>query len=178
MFFQQLLLGLLEFLLSILLCFVLVFGTYRLYLALTPKLDEERQLRNKNRSMGLFFGSILLGEAIVVKQAVYPVMAVVQIFITSGERGAAGFFRMLGLALGSIVLSGLLALFCMLFCLWLFNRLTPGLDLRGEIEKDNLAVAMMTGLLIVGISLLISEGVAGLTKALVPFPDVGTLPLG
>ena len=177
MSFQQVLFGLLEFLLSIVLSFVLVFGVYRLYLLLTPRLDEERHLRRRNRSMGLFLGSILLGAAIVVKQAVYPVMALIQIFAVSGNRSPLGFLRLLGLSAGSVLLSGFLALFCILFCLWLFNHLTPGVDLRREIETDNLAVAMMTGLLIVGISLLISEGVGGLTRALIPFPELGTVPL-
>jgi uncharacterized membrane protein YjfL (UPF0719 family) len=175
---QQVLFGLLEFLLSILLAFVLVFGAYRLYLALTPRLDEERQLRSGNKALGFFLGSILLGEAIVVKQAVYPVMAVIQLFAASQERSLPGFFKMLGLSLGYILLSGLLALFCMLFCLWLFNRATPGIDLFEEIGGDNLAVALLTGLLILGISLLVSQGVAGLTRALIPFPAVGTVPLG
>ena len=78
---QQIIFGLLEFSVTILISFILIFGSYRLFLILTPRFDEERQLRKKNTSVGIILGSVLLGEAIVVKQAVYPVMAVIQIFV-------------------------------------------------------------------------------------------------
>ncbi len=45
---QQLIFGLLEFFLSILTSLVLIFGSYRLFLLLTPRFDEERQLRENN----------------------------------------------------------------------------------------------------------------------------------
>jgi len=69
---QQIIFGLLEFLISILISFVLIFGSYRLLLILSPRFDEERQLKKKNISVGIVLGGILLGEAIVVKQALYP----------------------------------------------------------------------------------------------------------
>lgn len=175
---QQIIFGLLEFFVSIFISFILIFGSYRLFLLLTPRLDEERQLREKNAAVGIILGSVLLGEAIVVKQAIYPVMAVIQIFILGKERSLPNLLKMLGYSVGYVFLAGILALACILFSFWLFNKLTPRIDLLDEVKKNNLAVALFMSLLIIAISLLISAGVSGLTRALIPFPEIGSIPLG
>lgn len=173
---QQVIFGVLEFLVSIFISFILIFVSYRLFLVLTSRLDEERQLREKNTSVGLLLGSILLGEAIVVKQAIYPVMAVIQIFILGQEKSFSNFLKMLGFSAGYVFLAGILALACILFSFWLFNKLTPRIDHFQEIKENNIAVALFMAIFIIGISLLISEGVSGLTRALIPFPEVGSIP--
>lgn len=174
---QQIIFGLLEFFVAILISFILIFGSYRLFLILTHRFDEERQLRKKNTSVGIILGSVLLGEAIVVKQAVYPVMAVIQIYVMGQEKGVANFLKMIGLGVGYVVLAGILAIVCILFSFWLFNKLTPRIDQYEEIKNNNLAVALFMSLFVIAICLLISQGVSGLTKALIPFPEVGAIPL-
>jgi len=174
---QQIIFGLLEFSVTILISFILIFGSYRLFLILTPRFDEERQLKKKNTSVGIILGSVLLGEAIVVKQAVYPVMAVIQIFVLGKERSIVSFLKMIGLSVGHVVLAGILALVCILFSFWLFNRLTPKIDQYEEIKDNNLAVALFMAFFIIAVCLLISQGVSGLTRALIPFPEVGAIPL-
>jgi|Deesub1362B_J571_1020462.scaffolds.fasta_scaffold00444_22 putative membrane protein len=174
---QQVIFGLLEFLISIFVSFILIFGSYKLFLIITPKFDEERQLKKKNTSIGIILGSILIGETIVVKQSIYPVMAVIQLFILGGKRNMMEFLKTMGLGVGYIVLAGILALGCILFSFWLFNILTPRINQYEEIKNNNIAVALFMALFVIAISLLISIGVAGLTRALIPFPKVGTGPL-
>jgi uncharacterized membrane protein YjfL (UPF0719 family) len=175
---QQIIFGLLEFLVSIFISFILIFGSYRLFLVLTPRFDEERQLKRKNTSIGIVLGSILLGEALVVKQAIYPVMAVIQIFVLGQEKNTVNFLKMLGYGAGYVLLAGILAIICILLSLWMFHRLTPRIDQYEEIKNNNIAIAIFMALFILGICLLISTGVSGLTRALIPFPEVGSIPFG
>ena len=174
---QQIIFGLIEFVVSILISFILIFGSYRLFLVFTSRLDEEKALKSGKTSIGVILGSTLLGEAIVVKQAIYPVMAVIQIFVLGQEKSLANFLKMIGYSIGYVILAGFLALACIFFSFWLFNRMTPRIDLFEEIKKNNLAVALFMGFFIVTICFLISSGVAGLTRALIPFPEVGSIPL-
>jgi uncharacterized membrane protein YjfL (UPF0719 family) len=174
---QQVFFGAAEFLVSVLISFFLVFATYKFILLVTRHFDEEKQLRMKNVSVGVVLGSILLGQAIVVKQAIYPVMAVIQIFVLGGQRSVPDYLKVLGLSVGYILMSGSLAILVIFFCFWLFDRLTPGIDQYHEIRQNNLAIAIFMGLLIVGVSLLVGSGVSALTRALIPFPTVGSLPL-
>jgi putative membrane protein len=174
---QQIIFGLLEFLVSVLISFILIFGSYRIVLVLTRRIDEEKELKKKNISVGIVLGSIFIGEALVVKQALYPVMAVIQLFILGQEKDAGSFAEVLLLSLGYVFLAGVLAFLCILFSFWLFNRLTPHIDTYQEIMNNNLAVAALMALFIVGICLLMSAGVSGLVRALIPFPEVGSVPL-
>lgn len=173
---QQILFGFFELLISVVISFFLIFATYRLILKFTRRLDEENQLKQKNTAVGIVLGSVLLGEAIVVRQAIYPVMAVLQIFVMGQERDASAYVKVLGLSIGYVLLSGLLAILCILFCFWLFDKLTPKIDEYEEIKAGNIAIAAFMGMLIIGVSILVSTGVSGLTRALIPFPQVGTVP--
>ena len=174
---QQILFGLIEFFVSVLISFILIFGSYRLFLVFTSRLDEERELKAGNTSIGIILGSTILGEAIVVKQAIYPVMAVIQIFVLGQEKNIGNFVKMVAFSIGYVILAGILALACIIFSFWLFNRMTPRIDQFEEIKKNNLAVALFMGFFIIAICFLISSGVAGLTRALIPFPEVGSVPL-
>jgi len=58
----------------------------------------------------------------------------------------------------------------------MFHRLTPRIDQYEEIKNNNIAIAIFMALFILGICLLISTGVSGLTRALIPFPEVGSIP--
>lgn len=173
---QQILLGLIELLVSIFISLVLIAGSYRFFLFITPRFDEERQLKKKNTSVGIVLGGILIGEVLVVKQAIYPVMSVIQLFILREEKNFSNYLEMIGLSVGYVLLAGILALACILFSFWAFNKLTPRLDQYEEIKNNNVAVAVFMALFILGICILISDGVSGLTKALIPFPEIGSIP--
>jgi uncharacterized membrane protein YjfL (UPF0719 family) len=174
---QQILFGVLEFAVSILVAFVLTFATYKLLLKISRRFDEENQLKRKNGAVGVMMGGILVGQAIIVKQSLYPVMAVFQLYTTGSDKTTAAFLKMLALGAGYIVLSGILAVAAILLAFWLFDKMTPGLDQYQEIRDGNLAVAIFMALYVFALSLLLSSGVAALTRALVPFPQVGAVPL-
>jgi len=54
---QQIIFGLLEFLVSILISFILIFGSYRIILVLTRRADEEKQLKKKMYPSELCWGA-------------------------------------------------------------------------------------------------------------------------
>ena len=103
---QQIIFGLLEFLVSVLISFILIFGSYRIILVLTRRIDEEKQLKKKNISVGIVLGSVFIGEALVVKQALYPVMAVIQLFILGQRKDAGSFTEVLLYSFGYVFLAG------------------------------------------------------------------------
>ena len=67
---------------------------------------------------------------------------------------------MLGYSVGYVFLAGILALACILFSFWLFNKLTPRIDHFQEIKENNIAVALFMAIFVIAISFLISTGVA------------------
>ncbi len=84
---------------------------------------------------------------------------------------------MIGFSIGYVLLAGLLALACILFCFWLFSKMTPRINQYEEIKNNNIAVALFMAFFIVAVCFLVSSGVAGLVRALIPFPEIGSIPL-
>ena len=174
---QQILIGTIEFFLTVFISFILIFFSYKLFLFMTHHFDEEKELKNKNMSVGLVLGSVLLGEVIILTRAIYPVMAVIQLYVLGEEKSFGLFLRTIGLSFGYVILTGILAIASILFSFWLFNRMTPRIDQYEEIKGNNIAVALFMALFIVGMCLLFSSGISGLVKSLIPFPEVGSVPL-
>ena len=174
---QQVVLGVVEFILTLVIGFVMVLATYKTLLRLTPRFDQEKQLHRRNTAVGLVLGSILVGEAVIIMQAIYPVMAVVQIYALASGKGVGALLRTVGLVVGDILLAGMLAVLSILLTFRLFDKLTPGIDEYQEIREGNIAIAVFMALVIIAMSLIVSSGVAALIRALIPFPKAGSVPL-
>jgi uncharacterized membrane protein YjfL (UPF0719 family) len=174
---QQVVLGVVEFILTLVIGFFMVLATYKILLRLTPRFDQEKQLHRRNTAVGLVLGSILVGEAVIIMQAIYPVMAVVQIYTLDSGKGFGALLRTVGLVIGDILLAGLLAVLSILLTFRLFDKLTPGIDEYQEIREGNIAIAVFMALVIIAMSLIVSSGVAALIRALIPFPKAGSVPL-
>jgi len=166
--------GLVAYGLSVVASVVLVFLTYRLNTLLTSRIEEERLLASGHRSIAIALGSILLSQAILLRHAVFPIMAVVRdLFLAPLSLRAALwvlaqcalFFTLIALlALGSVALAG-----------WLFTRMTGALQEHAEILKDNLAVAIFFGFVLLSITLIVNEGLEDLSRSLIPYGRTGIL---
>lgn len=166
--------GLLAFFVAVLAAILLVFVTYRINTLLTSKIDEERLLLAGNRSTAVALGAIVLGQALLLRHAVFPTMAVVRdLFVKPVSWTAAAwvlghclaFFLIIGvLSLGSVALGG-----------WLFSRMTRAIPEREEILKDNLAVALFFAFVILGITAIVNEGLEDLSRSIIPYGETGIL---
>jgi len=58
---------------------------------------------------------------------------------------------------------------------WLFTLMTGALPEREEILKDNVAVALFFAFVVVGIALIVNEGLADLARSIIPFAPSGVL---
>jgi uncharacterized membrane protein YjfL (UPF0719 family) len=166
--------GLLAFAVSVLLSIALVFATYRVDTLLTSKLDEEKLLLGGNRSVAVALGSVILSQALLLRHAVFPTMTVVRdLFTRPVTLGAAAwvlahcllFFLVISiLSFGSVAVAGLL-----------FARMTRGIPEREEILRDNVAVGIFFAFVVLGITLIVNEGLEDLARSLIPYSDSGIL---
>jgi uncharacterized membrane protein YjfL (UPF0719 family) len=163
--------GLIAYGVSVVLATLLVFGTYKLATILA-RVDDEKHLASGHRSIAIVLGAVLLSQALLLRHAVFPIMAVVrELFLAPGS------FRSLFVVLGQSVLFALAiaAMSCGSVALsaWLFTKLTGALDERAEIRRDNVAVAILFGFALLAVSLVLSEGVEDVARALVPIGPRG-----
>jgi uncharacterized membrane protein YjfL (UPF0719 family) len=166
--------GLVAYVVALFASVLLVFVTYRMNLLVTSKIDEERLLLSGNRSAALALGTIVLCQAILLRHAVFPTMAVVRNVILRPLTLAAGAWAV-GYALLFFAIVGVLSFLSVVVAAWLFSKMTRALPEREEILKDNLAVAIFFALVLVGITLIVNEGLVDLSRAIVPYPESGVI---
>ena len=164
--------GLLACSVAILLATLLVFLTYRVNTLLANRLQEERLLLSGHRSVAIALGAVMLCQAILMRHAVFPAMAVLRdLFLVRPSLGivlvslgqCALFFVVVGLAaIGSVVLA-----------VFLFTKLTGAIREREEILKDNVAVAIFFAFALVSITLILNEGIEDLSRSLIPAGPAG-----
>ena len=168
--------GLIAYALALGLATLLVFLTYRISARTTAHLDTEALLREGHRSAGVVLGSVLLSQAILMRHAVYPVMAVVRELFLSPPT-IADVALTLGRSLLFVATVAALSVGSVLVAGWLFTRLTGSLDEHAEIEKDNLAVAIFFAFAVLSITLVVDQGMDDLARSLVPWGRSGVVRL-
>jgi len=166
--------GLVAFAFSVLASVVLVFVTYRLNTLVTSKIDQERHLLNGHRSVAIALGSVVFAQAILLRHAVFPTMVVIrELFLRPFSLTSA--IWALAHAFLFFVIIGVLSFGSVAIAAWLFARMTGALPEKDEILKDNVAVAIFFGFVVVGIALIVNEGLADLARSIVPFAQSGVL---
>jgi uncharacterized membrane protein YjfL (UPF0719 family) len=168
--------GLLAFGISVLASALLIFVTYRVNTVITRGIDEEGLLRGGNRSVAIALGAIVLGQAVLLRHAVFPTMAVVRdLFIQPVSLAAALWVAAYGLSF--FVIIGVLSMGSVAVAAWLFSRMTGGIHEVEEILKDNQAIAILFAFVVLGITLVVNEGLDDLSRSIIPYGETGVLRL-
>lgn len=164
--------GLLAYGVSVLAAVALVFVTYRLNTVLTSRIEEHRLLLSGHRSIAIALGSVILGQALLLRHAVFPIMAVVRdLFLEPVPLRAAlvvvgqcvlFFLTIAVLSFGSVALA-----------VWLFARMTGDLPEHDEILRDNVAVAVFFAFVVLAITAVVNEGIEDLSRSLIPYARTG-----
>lgn len=167
--------GLVAYGVAIMVAVGLVFITFRANAALlASRRDEEHMLLNGHRSVAIALGATLLSQALLVRHAVFPSMAVLRdLFLADSSLAAIAwsvaqcilFFVVIAIAsFGSVQLAG-----------WLFTRMTGKLNEHEEILKDNVAVAIFYAFVLLAITAVLNEGIEDLSRSLIPYGRTGVI---
>jgi len=120
----------------------------------TRHLDDWGEVRRGNTGMGVVMGAIIIGIAIILKPAVDLPLT---IEITNPFLVLLG--ELVGIAAGL-----LLAVSAIVFSAGMFDRLVGDIDELSELQRGNLAVAVIMAAVILAVSLLISGAVASIIR--------------
>jgi uncharacterized membrane protein YjfL (UPF0719 family) len=159
--------GLLAYAVALLASTLLVFLTYRINLLVTRS-QEEEMLLSGHRSIAIAMGSVLVSQALLLRHAVFPVMAVARdLFL--GSPGATRIFAVAAQCALFFFIIGLLSVGSVLVAVFLFTRLTGRLPEQEEIRKDNVAVAIFFACTVLAVTLIVNEGMEDLSRSLIPY---------
>jgi len=127
----------------------------------TKGLDEWEELRQGNAAVGVVLGAIALAAGWMVRPAL-------RVSLAGQDLGRALPYYALALMAVQVTLALVLTVVMIIFALWLFDRLTRGVDEWAEIQRGNLAVAALLAGVILSIALLGAVGIEGLQEAIAP----------
>jgi uncharacterized membrane protein YjfL (UPF0719 family) len=125
----------------------------------TREIDEWAQLRQGNVAVGIVMGAIVLAVGIIVRPALQEPL------IAADLGRSRPFYELLVNALG-LLIALLLAVVAVGLAVWLFTRLTAGLDEWAELAAGNHAVATLMAGVILAVALLTATAVERIVRAL------------
>lgn len=168
MAWNGLLIGGVEFVLSIVLGLVVVFTSYELLLWLTPKLDEERELSRDNRAAAVYLGAGLLSVGIIVREAIDPIMSTVQDATINGLWSSDVTLRVIGYGLLFVAIVFLAAVGALAASVRVFAYMTRRFDEEISVRQGNLSLGILFAAVTIVMALFIANGAGDLAAALIP----------
>ncbi len=146
-------------------------GVVLAYAVLSRLLRSARALED-NTAAGVLHASALLSLSMLAKNSLLATYDTIDLTMHAGKPTAVALLKVLahgvmhvGLALG--LGTGLLFL-----GVWLFNKLTPGVDEVKAVGEGKVAPALVLGAILFVLALLAAPGLEALLAGLVPFPQL------
>ncbi|PIP81980.1 MAG: hypothetical protein CO113_13585 [Elusimicrobia bacterium CG_4_9_14_3_um_filter_62_55] len=172
MFWDQIIVSLAEFLLTIFLAVFVVFWSYKSFDKINTGFDAQTEIYNGNVAVATLMAALMFATSRIMREAIYPVISILQVGITGGGHA----LWTLGLyAIGHLFFAFLLSVGCVQFAMKFFAKLNSGFDEIEQIHKGNTAVAVIMGAVILIVAMFMQSGVSALTKSLIPQPELGDL---
>lgn len=147
------------------------FGVLLAYRLLARVLKLESILDNP--AAGVLHASMLISLALLIRNSLGATFDTIDLLLRHnpgpGTLGKLAFHSVVHIGLGLVVASALLAL-----SVWLFDRLTPGIDEIAAVREGKLGPALVLGAIVVSLALLTAPALDALLSGLVPFPSLPT----
>lgn len=170
--FKLLRLAGLELTISLLMGVLILFLTYRVLVRVTHRHDVDEK---DNPAFAVFAGAVLTSVGVLVSSCIAPLSSTFRFLIAASDDTLMVCGKFLAYLVGFFVLTSLIALLANAGGIALFCRLTH-VDEFAEIRQRNVAVAIVTAVIILVLTLFVRDGVGLLLEALVPYPAVPGLP--
>ena len=160
--------------LSFVLALIATYGAFRIFSLLTRDIDEIAELKNGNTAVSIMLGAMLLSTAMIMKAAVYSSVSSFQTYLVRGMTLIAA-LKLAGLMAGYVIMAMLLAVITIWFAIRCFLALTRDLNGMEAIRRNNVAVAITLGVVIVVAGMFLSGGIGSFMTSLIPAPEMVTI---
>jgi uncharacterized membrane protein YjfL (UPF0719 family) len=149
----EVLLGLAQLVIAIMLGAVATFLSFYLFQWFTRDLDEWEEVRQGNPAVGTVLGAMLVSVALVLRPALTVDAEV-------WDAGHQIYVQVLLAEALQVAIGLILAVLALGFALLVFVSLTRGIDEVAELKKGNLAVGGMLAGVILAVGLMVSQALS------------------
>lgn len=126
----------------------------------TRGLDEWEELRKGNAAIGLVLGAIVVGIAIILRPTV-------SVSVIDWDLGRLYPYYALLTEAVQILVGLVLAVASISVALYLFSRLTRGIDELEELKKGNLSVAVLLAGVVIAVAFLVTSAIEDIVLRIV-----------
>ena len=154
-----------------------IFFAYWFFKKMTTTIDDTSELKKNNVALALFLGAVLFSVVWITRHSIIAGMEGLSLVMgTPGISALINYLIITGILLLQVFLSGTIAFFSIWLAVRIFMVLTRNIDEMNEIKGNNMAIAIIIAVLIIGISLFIEPAIKNIMNGLVPYPVVDILP--
>lgn len=161
-------LALLQLGLSLVFAVLAMFFTFRLFRFFLVK---KYKIQLDNISFALLMASILFSVGHIISGVIRPMLNAIRTLSEYSKSPNEILIKSIQYSLLFVGLGLFISLIVIVIGLYLFTLLTRNINEFEEIGKDNKAVGILTGVIIVVISLFVQDSVVLLLESLIPYPD-------
>ncbi len=174
--YHLIILGLIEIILSALSGILIYFISLKIFSFLTKDINETKELKNNNIAVSILVSSFLFCIMLLIKESIGPSMETLSFTLIPVNIS----LKNVGFAILRILIMFIISSFFAFIFLWVsmlvFMLLTSKINEMQEIKKNNIAVSIMVGVLIISLSIIILNPLKTLLKGFVSAPIIsGTL---
>ena len=160
-------LALLEIVLTIIISVVVFFVSYKILKMLFFKNED---ISGENIAFTIFTSGIFLSIGLILSEILPSISNVIRLSTTQSEAIDAfeivkysGLYLFIGFIISVIINSSVFLL---------FSVLTKNVNEFKEIQRNNIAVAILVVSILISITLIAKDGIALLISSLIPYPEV------
>ena len=140
--------------------------------AVLSRLLKSAQALEDNVAAGVLHASALVSLAFLARNSLLATYDTIDLTMHAGRPNAIGLLKVLGHGVLHVGLALSLGTGLLFLGVWLFNRLTPGIDEVAAVGKGKVAPALVLGAILIVLAMLAAPGLEALLSGLVPFPQL------
>jgi len=150
---------------------IVLYSTYKL---IDRFIRKKYEIEINNTAYGILCASILFSVAYLISDIKDPILNSVEL-IQRGGNDVSVFLegmKYTGLFLG---ISVFIIWLINVISIYLFTIMTKDIDEFKEIKDNNIAVALITSIIVISISIMIKSSLYLMLESFVPYPDIPTI---
>ena len=153
----EILFSLVHLFVGILLAALIAYLSFYLFQTFTRDIDEGAELRQGNPAIGMVLGAAIIAVAIILRPAL-------DVDTSLWDAGKDVYIRTLLAQAVQIAIGLVLSAIALAVSIYLFARLTRGMDEIAELKRGNVAVAGLLVGVLIGVALMVSQAVSQIVR--------------
>jgi uncharacterized membrane protein YjfL (UPF0719 family) len=170
--------GLVQVALSLLIGVLFIYAASKVFRKMIKGINENDELKNNNIAVAILNSAIIIALILVVSNSIESAITIFGNTLRNPDAIFSTYVRTALIMLLHIIIAGIVAFSSIYIAMHFFMWLTKDLDELAEIKKNNIAVSLLLGIIIISIALLLQPGITTILDSLIPYPPVSLIDIG